>query len=695
MFGTKKRNSKDSLQWPSLLALLEDDDRRAAIQQIAPSDQRRSFLEALSGTDDKLASTIMTAGRQLNSADALVSCPTVAVAGMLNSGKTSLVSTFLSEKGRARTLRGTGNDQGTHRFVLWLPAAWKEDAELWQLFTTRIGDALGAAPESLSDDVNEAHSQYNNRGGDAQQLNVPLVATDPALDQAGIGLLDCPDIVSDASLGLGSPEMRREFLGQAATLCSAFLVVTSAESSRDSGLSELFRVAGDLMPGLPRYLAVNKARPPQTPDQVLETFRPLAETHGVATVFAAYDYDVPKSRPFVPLLDAPSGEGNDPLPVFYSLRADAESNPPATIKPERLLSSLPAQLDRGELFEAFQLSLRSRVQSLVESEGLGQLESRASETIQASKDASECLLNSALDFFAHRDSVGDVTELRLHQNERIIRQLSEAFATTAPWYARWGVRMNATVQRIFGGVKDFIKQLTPSAIAQRAAEEVKDKFKRGEFGGLITPENLIKSIERNGGRRKLSHWSRDADWNDAASTAILRFEQDDFTSLDPRRLDEATRQMWAEIPRYKKLASGITPLVAMLATFAAVLTIPIDFGANAFGLASISELFAAGGLTGLSVLWAGNKSMQDVGGQAAKQQLADFHAVLCDVFGVPRVDSTVGESAGNQPLPNIQVAGKRETLAAAKIPRRDCEGPTLSVYRMREEFRSELARQFS
>ena len=53
--------------------------------------------------DEAAAAKLLTAGRQLHTAAKLVDRPTVAVAGMLNSGKTSLVANFLSEQGRART----------------------------------------------------------------------------------------------------------------------------------------------------------------------------------------------------------------------------------------------------------------------------------------------------------------------------------------------------------------------------------------------------------------------------------------------------------------------------------------------------------------------------------------------------------------------------------------------------------------
>lgn len=691
MFGTRRPQETDAVDWPSLLSLLEDDDRRAATQNEYPSESRESFLNAIRRLDDSSAEKVLASGRQLHTAEKLVDWPTVAIAGMLNSGKTSLVATFLSDAGRARSLRGTNNDQGTHRFVLWLPSGWRENSELWGLLMSRIADAVGQPPEMLDEDPDWAHQQYNNRGGNEHALEVPLIATDPNLDAIGIGLLDCPDIVSDEAFGLGSPEDRRSILGRAATLCSAFMVVSAAESSRDGTLGDLLRIASDLMPGIPRMLAVNKIRARQTPDQVLETFGPLARSHGIETIYAAYDFDVPSSGPFIPNSDE-SSIGNmdadaDPMPVFFSIDEDPDENPPAAIPDDRLLSALPSRLDRGILFEKFRVALQESLRSTFWETCFQDLDRAADESRQTTVKAQTCLLQAALEFFAHREA-GDVTELRLHQSERIIRQLTESFAVTAPWYARWGVRLNAKVRRVFGGASDFVRQLTPTAIAQRTAGEIKDKFRRGEYGGLMTPERLTEAVDRHGGPLRMPHWAEVSmednfdRWNEASEAAILRFERDDFTSLDPRRLDDAVRQMWAEVPTHKKLAAGLTPLAAMLAAFGGVMMIPLDFGSTFIASASIPELFAAAGLTTLSTLWAGGQNTRNVGHQAARQQLADFHAVLCDTFGVARPTE----------LPSIRVAGVDEKVVSSKIVAREPFGPTLSFYHVRDEFRQEAKR---
>ncbi|MGB7343700.1 MAG: hypothetical protein WBD20_05785 [Pirellulaceae bacterium] len=694
MFGLRRNQDDEAIDWPSLQSLLEDDDQRAILKREFPTEGRESFLSAIRRIDDETANNVLAAGRQYQSAAKLVGFPTLAIAGMLNSGKTSLVATFLSEKGRARTLRGAGNDEGTHRFVLWLPSAWRTDAELWGLLMSDLGDAVGMPPEMLAEDPAEAHGQYNNRRGNSDSLSIPLVATDPGLDEAKIGLLDCPDIVSDEAFGLGSPQDRRELLGRAATFCSAFIVVSSAESSRDSTLGDLMRISADLMPGIPRLLAVNKIRPRQTPDQVLDTFGPLARGHGIETVYAAYDFDVPGSRPFIPADDdeisAAFEQDADPKPVFFSIDVDPDNNPPAAISEDRLLRELPRGLDRSESSDKFILAREHSLRSYLWESAYAAIDRDADKSIMATEKARRCLLDGALEFFARREPGGKVLELRLHQSQRIVRQLSESFALTAPWYARWGVRMNSWIQRTLGGAGDFIKQLTPTAIAKRTAGEIKEKFQRGEYGGLMTPERLQTAIDRFGGPAAFPHWFDEKGqpknkllWDEAADAAVSRYERDDFTTLDPRRLDEAVRQMWAEVPMRKKLAAGLTPLAAMLAAFGGVLMIPFDFGATtAVAYASIPELFAALGLTTLATMWAGGQNTRNVGQQAARQQLADFHAVLCDTYGVARPDKAM----------SIKVADQLETLPKSQIPRRDGVGPTLSVYRMRDDFRQELQR---
>ncbi|TWU07917.1 hypothetical protein [Stieleria varia] len=706
MFGFGRESKKPPIDWLRLLALLEDDDQRAAVVRLFPDEGRESYLTALKRMDPQLAQDVTALGRQVFNSIKLAEYPTLAVAGMLNSGKTSLVASFLSPAGRARTLRGSGNGQGTHRFVLWLPSQWRQDAELWNLLLADFGDAVGHPPELLAETPEAAHAQYNNRIGDESAISVPLVATDDALNELGVGLLDCPDIVSDAAFGLGSPETRRELLGRASTFCSAFLVVSSAQSCRDVTLGDLLRIAADLMPGIPRLLAVNQIRPPQTPDEVLETFGPLAEKHGIDKIFAAYDFDVPASAPFIPKRDTGltwemSGEGAggggsgggaadgqaEQLPIFFSLSQNADDNPPAEISDNRLLIHLPAQLDRSNASERFLSGRQQALRRVIWEQGYPAITKNVDESVERTQRARECLLKVATEVFTHTAPGGEIKELRMHQSERILRQLSESFCETAPWYARWGVRVNTFISGKVKGASDVIRRWAPSAIAQRFADEMREKLRRGEVGRLISAEQLSDRISAYGGPMVLSNWfdargnEKDAKaWHAALGTAIERFEHDDFTVLDPKRLDDAVRQMWKEVPMSKKMVAGLTPLAASLAAFGSVMMLPIDGGATVLAAASIPELFAAAGLTAMAAMWSGGQNTRMIGRQAASQQLADFHAVLCDTLGVAR----------NKQSPDIRVGGAKLTLPQPTAPVKTSANGTIPLYRVGDSFVKEL-----
>lgn len=687
-FG-RATDSASTIRWTQLLPLLEDDDRRAAVEKDFPEPGRESFLHALRRVDPDAAEAVLSAGRQLHTAAPLAKHPTVAVAGMLNSGKTSLVAAFLSPAGRARSLRGESNQEGTHRFVLWLPSRWREDAELWGMLIGRIGEALGNAPEMLSEDVEAAHRQYNNISGGEGALSVPLVATDPGLDDVGIGLLDCPDIVSDAAFGRGAPEARREVLARAATICSAFIVVTGAGAIRDATLGDLLRMASELMPGVPRLLAVNKVRPQQTPEQVWKNTQELVQRHRLDAVYAAYDFDVPAAEPFIPKTAEPAERtiGEEPLPKFFQLSEDPDENPPATIPAERLLTSLPAALDRAELFEQVRLALEDGLRYAVWDRGVESLSATAHAAADEAARVRGELLAAALDFFARREPGGKIGELRLHQSERIVRQLTKAFADAAPWYARWGMQMNSRLRRLWGGAGDFLARLTPSKVATSTATSIKEKIKVGKQGSVLTAARLRDAILARIDLSQLPGVTSDELLVRRGDRAIERFDDEDFTSLDPDRLQQAVTEVWRQMPVTKKLKAGLTPLAIVFAAFGAALMIPLDFGGTGvIAFASVKELLFAAGLSVAGAAWGGGLTSGDVEQQAARQQLSNFLAVLCDTLGVPRWNERTSPIA-------IEVAGKSTRLPAPTVAHRPSTDAAMVQWHLRDEFLHELQQQ--
>ncbi len=675
-----------AVRWTQLLPLLEDDDRRAAVEREYPETARESFLRALRRVDATAADQVLVAGRQLEAAAPLANYPTVAIAGMLNSGKTSLVATFLSNSGKNRTLRGEANHEGTHRFVLWLPQKWQEDTEIWSLLLRRIGEALGHAPEMLLESPQEAHRQYNNASGGADALAVPLIATDPGLNALGLGLLDCPDIVSDAAFGRGAPEVRRELLRRAATLCSAFVVVTGAEAIRDATLGELLRMSTELMPGVPRLLAINKVRPRQTPESVWANSQELVNHHRIDAIYAAYDFDVAASAPFIPNphRDEAPASTIDQLPCFYRVHKDSEDNPPATISSDRLLSALPAQLDRTELFEQVRLSLESRLHDALWTNGVHRLTQAAGCATEEANFIRNELLQAALDFFARREPGGKIAELRLHQSERIVRQLTQAFADAAPWYARFGMRMNSHMRRLAGGASDLVSKFTPSRVAEAAASSVREKIKVGKQGSVLTAERLRDAIVCRIDIHRIPLLKDEVDLVQRGLKAIDRFDDEDFTALDPKSLQEAVQEVWRQMPVSKKMKAGVTPLAIIFAAFGAALMAPIDFGGTGvIFAASIKELLVAAGFSLAAVTWGGGLAIVDVEQQAARQQLSNFLAVLCDTLGVPRAKPQ------GPPL-QVRVGNQTIRLPDPTIRQRTLPDTCLVQWRVRNEFVQEL-----
>src|SRR5690606_3078766 len=105
-------------------------------------------------------------------------------------------------------------------------------------------------------------------------------------------------------------------------------------------------------------------------------------------------------------------------------------------------------LDRGVLFSQLHRALRANLEKVVWDRGLESIRKNAEASSAKTRECHGVLLDASLEFFANRKIGGEVMELRLHQSERILRQLSESFAATAPWYARWGVRLNSTFRRV-------------------------------------------------------------------------------------------------------------------------------------------------------------------------------------------------------------------------------------------------------
>ena len=153
--------SAPSETWQQLAGLLEQSAGSVGLTRVYPDVATKSnipvHLSLLAGLAEvKVGVTSEHAARgeqlhedltgllhQLRVFESISRCPILAVTGLLNAGKSSLLSTYLSPENRARVLTGLNNASGTHRFVLWLPKIWWDDSELLNTLISFLSGLFG------------------------------------------------------------------------------------------------------------------------------------------------------------------------------------------------------------------------------------------------------------------------------------------------------------------------------------------------------------------------------------------------------------------------------------------------------------------------------------------------------------------------------------------------------------------------
>lgn len=685
--GQQLGGSFGSERGVSFFELLEACPQRA--------EQQGEWLER--GTEGASAGTIRSLLEQMRLLLSGKSCPILAITGMLNAGKSSLVTGLLEPSNRQRVLIGAGNDQGTHRFVLWLPAAWQQQPEQWQLLWDQLVQLFGHQPEWLSSDPQQAHAQYNGwllagyqplaassgcaASGPTQlpvAWEVPLVALDRALDRWNLGLLDCPDGQTgwrpqlDPSTGVPSSltgnmslapaelatarlaepttfseqsqqiaASRQRLMCRAARLCSAALSVVSAESLHDQTVNLLLEQITDAMPGIQRWLAINQVKRQYTAEQIAKDVRPLVDRHRLAGVYMAYHYLGPHLRErLVPRYPGQADAGDDrPQAVFFRITPGPASTPPQPQEDDRFLIGLASTLAESELLFDQRLSVRERLGKEIE-DGYAVIQSHQQRLREQCQKLLFALADTVHELATGRHQAGAKTELRLEISPQVQGELIESLHRTSPLWARPSLMLDKQLQQ----VKQWMHQ--PFANLQllrrikdrcsQATEQVLDRFRRREGAQAVPAERLLEVLQRHD--RSTWLWqSESADLLSAVERALQRWRQDGRVELDPTVLDQLTAELWSKMPWRSRALRVLAPAGTILGPILAVILLPLDFGGSAVLIyASVPELLAAAGLGSLAAGLQGSPAATLSLQAAAWQQASDLLALLCDAFGLER-----------------------------------------------------------
>ncbi len=658
----------------SLLALFEDESG-LLVRRLWPDDRGAGTLRELlaEAGEQSLYDSLL---RRLRLLEATL--PVVAVAGLVNAGKSSAVGTFLSAAGRERVLRGMGEEEATQRFVLWCPRTWERDELRRASLLEILGAVFGGSLEMLSEDPAQARLQYNFHAGSGDAFHTPLVAFDDGLDAAGFALLDCPDVERKfpGASGEHTSQLRLELLKKASAIASALLVVANHGGADKEEFENMVRAILRQMPGIPWWLLLNLCRIDYEPHQVHQHCRKLATSLNARGVFLAFDYLHPpaewRRRTPAPLHALGEGELAQRQPAFYLAEPEPLRNPPNPVDEERFLSRLPSQFKTdGGLGQRLK-AMHSR--HLLEQAELA--ETRAEKYCAASQRETRRMWEELFRVCSrgYMDAHG---QLVVPLTPATAERLQKAFIKTAPW----STRVSMTAALGLGKVVNWLKagplwiwqRLEPllrkegGRQAQRAAAKVGaqtfvDEMVRAGFAleELPTPEKRL------------------AAWNEV----LARHQRHQPDQMSEAELTEAMAEVWASRSGSAKMIRLAGPMVLVLlliafalaqvdggVTLSAILThlgVPAAFTLKAVGVAlayqvvgflSVSEILIAVGATAALAPAGGYLLEKIMRKRLALPALANLFACACDAFGLPR---KIGEG------PAVSIDGVSYPLPPAK-----------------------------
>jgi len=621
-------------------------------------------------------------------------CPILAVSGLLNAGKTSLVAGFLSRQGQSRLLVGSSNQQGTHRFVLWLPEAWRQHPEMWGTAMLQLENIFGVKPEALASEKELAYRQYNGECLNAltpsttDPMLIPLVATDQGLDRWGIGLMDCPDVQTGIVERVNQPSAvnqtltesiesvaanRARLLEKALKIASAYIVVVSANSIQDESVSAILNAAGAAMPGLKRILAVNRVpRRYMTADIAREILDGYSDA-SLFRIYMAYHFDGPLDRHRLPITpnDMIASDPEQSWPVFFRVDQTPSVQPPDLVPMADFLVALGSQLDRSHLVLEM---LRSTLISLSRQcrQAWSNVESLANESQQRMVRLHRTLAEASLSLSLSGGSRGKIDRtkqsLRMQVSREIIGQVAESLQRTAPWWAvpsQKLMRWSEQLKQIAGDATKWIA--IPSWLSERASTAsswVRAQWRSGEGGRIISATSFGDAIRNYDSMGDLID-SSDGQLSEAMleqiEQIIARFQAESRTRFQDSQLDEYTRAVWGRMSWRQRLWTGVAPAGLLIAPLVAVVMVPLDFGGTTVLVyASLKELLFAG-MASVGMAMISNDQMPQIAEQeAAWQQLSDLFAISCDAFGVPRPELNE--------YPTLWIGQESKTLLPSVLP---------------------------
>ena len=591
---------------------------RPWIRQTWPEPRTFTLLEAVNRW-------LPEAGRDLSLQAQLVeqfaNVPVVAIAGLLNSGKSSVAGSFLSPAGRERVLAGLGEKSGTQRFTLWVPVAWRSSSNekvLLDLFS----QVFGGPVETLSDEPTRAREQQ----ADSEAVESVLLATDPSLDKHGVALLDCPDLQREHH----RTAERLKMVERSAAICTAAILVTARNQLEIGDLHEVMQ----RLPNADIIWALNLIRDEPAHEAAADARSILGLAPG-QPVYGAYDFLSRVYKEHTPVWDplrqlGASERQTAAQPCFFLIDDRPEQNKPDRIQRDRAMTKIASQITRDDKKHTRQNELQKRFSATLDKTRsllAVELEKIASERRLAERKLQdECLR------LLQQDG-----RLRVRMSPDILHQFEESLTrTAAPHYKVLLIPSRKVLQgceKLFQLGKNMTGVATGNLDKQKEALEKKlgKKARQAVESGVIRPDDL---------QRALSLWSGAAGdyqppekWTETAEHAITRFVSEEKSNLTPDEWDAVTTHLWKNLPLRARVKVYSSLFLLMGSLFLAL----FDGGISFVAVKTADLLGGIGVLASVGVNIRGAQEFQEtLEDKLGRRQLSNLHAILCDIVGLPR-----------------------------------------------------------
>jgi hypothetical protein len=617
------------------------------VEQDWPTEGKQPYMEWRTEHDPEGAQRL---GAEIEFVRQFAVLPIVAVAGLINSGKSSLVAAFLSPAERERVLRGEKARGGTQRFTLWLPAAWEKDADFRNRLDGELVGFFGHAPEPL--EIDPARAKDQQRAVDS--LRVPLLAFDAALDRLGVALFDCPDIQRPQPGGEAGVNARLEVLGAAGKICAGVILVATR---KEIEVRELQNIA-DCLPSATRVYAINFLRR-ETPHEFL---RDAPADVGNNWCYVAYDFEVSANRSIAPAIDPNFCTGADPdperrLPFFFEALPEAERNTPTAVGAARALTEIGARFSPEALRQRRQVELTATLRKTFNAE-LGGLKQRVADDSRGLEDAHNDLFETLLRLML------DGKRLRIKIDSEIAASMAESIRRTAPWDLRIALLLKKgildAISAAAGGVQKALRVL--QALGGKISFAArKGEIERSQLDPRRVQEELRNWSARHGAVKDMAFWAEDA------GAIVERFRAEERTNLIPDEWDAITGAFWDTAPRGRARLAILATVLTTLGAAAWIVIEPFG-GAVMFAAAvkghvvalTVGELFSvlgvgAAGAAGFAALLEKNLEAK-----LGHQQFSNLFAIACDRIGLPRGVPRAREA--EFPPPDVVEQRKREAF---------------------------------